>query len=813
MLAKFLIVCGGSGEYLLGQRRIAGIRGELQVDVSGEIARTTDRIKRGANDPNSRTVAADAGGASVKQHLNLIDEIAKQRGWNQKAKDHAHFVSDYFVEELPLVDGMAQSPAIGGLAISHPDVHSQLIGAIEGLLQGVANGSELEFWIVASTSGGTGAGIHRLVAEAINEVVQDQPFGSLKIKFIIIGPSTYKTIAGDRSAVSTFLGLAADAVLVDELTRKFPIKPASIFWYYIDVPDYGSGDPSRKPRGEIIATISRALMLQELVRDLDAAKVNVNTVLFRAGYWGKEYDEDVRYKAALDGFTTKIDQFIRPASDPFSDPFTRPGMEPKFKVNSGLQSVLDSVGKTDYLVERIEAMKGISRQSMPKQFGDLDNYLQSCEREVADFLDRQNIDYKKLSPTPPPPKYEFTPLAKGSEPNVEEPITFESQTETGNIGTPQWFKDVEVSQSVDAWVKRLLGVRRLVEDQKRKSRVEWYTPDGLLTKLFAANDLCAKAFRLSNFKNTDVIAGALVKSIGEYITLLVQVRILYDQYQRARQLLNNEMARLDAVRKYADHELGKYSSANTDGAPIVVANLDDILDRVRTVSWLELAYEQFEAKDTRGFKNVILDGVVGLTEKGLQAVLGLGARATTNLIQTELMQCGNMRDPNGNPLQALYFSGRDPINEAKAALFYRLLPKLELGYKLDEPSGSIISYKFPPVGVLGLRILALEGVAIAKPRDLITTHAWLIKPFAAIVKEKLKDASWKNPARGDDSSRLEIATLAVIGDPLSSEVLKAAGLNTDEIKELSELLYVRTFSKDIMKQAAAVTPPRTKSRP
>jgi hypothetical protein len=46
MVNRFLIVCGGSGSRLLGQRRVLDVNGELHMDVSSE-------IKARSEDPNS----------------------------------------------------------------------------------------------------------------------------------------------------------------------------------------------------------------------------------------------------------------------------------------------------------------------------------------------------------------------------------------------------------------------------------------------------------------------------------------------------------------------------------------------------------------------------------------------------------------------------------------------------------------------------------------------------------------------------------------------------------------------------------------
>jgi hypothetical protein len=789
MTAKFMIACGGSGVYVLGQRRTLGLRGEMQIDVKKEIESTTQKLAQ-MNDPYFFQVRADIAATNVKALFEAIPEIAKNRGWDKHIKDHALFISENWIKNAALVDGLAQSPAIGGLAIQHPKAQDELRNGIENMLKPIDAGQDLEFWIISSTAGGTGEGIHRAVAEKIIEVVQSKNYNSLKIKFIRIGTSTYQKITGDRGAVSTFFGLAADSIFENEMGRKYQGKAATINWFYVDFPDYGEGDDAKAVRGPVIELGAKALMLDELANDLDKLGVNANIIICRVGFWGKVFADADLYAAALRGLLQKLEQFIRPNDNEL----TPDGMEPRFS-SGGLDSKIVLLSKEEILIERLDTGWQFGSSKIPEDFNNLDQFLKESENDIAKLLNEESFSYRGFNPIS---QYSLSYIKE----NAPQEVKFESSSQAENIGSIKWFDTVQRAQSVRAWSLKLLGIRWLVkpETTTRRSKLIWYTENGLLAQLFKAYDNCLKVIHTRWYKNTSILARELDGKLRVYIPLLVQVRILFDELENSLKLLNSSVAEADKMVRYAKERLKYLDSEPDEAAPIVVASLKEELDALTNTTWFKLIYDEVIQTRPESFRREVLRGAVGLTKRGLKDVLGIGISANSESIKTELREnVGRMHLPdNETEVKALWFGGRDPRQKGKNKFFFRMLPKLEEGFDLGFTKEGDLSLVYPKLGILGLKVLALEGVTIAEQTDAITTHAWLAESYTGPVKKLL--ANWSPHVRGKASSRLQIATSTVVGDPLSEEVLLGAGLDANEISRLKDYLYIKSFVNEISKE-------------
>ena len=159
MANKFLIVCGGSGVCLLGQRRVLGVNAELQIDVSKECIPTKD--------PQSLRVMLDRPVGTIP--LLLLEMKSKIVKGSAHPRDvaHANFVARHMVAGGDLIDGLAQSPVIGGGTIRYPDneadLREKLSTMITQFAQNIGPANPLDVWIISSTAGGTGEGSHRFV--------------------------------------------------------------------------------------------------------------------------------------------------------------------------------------------------------------------------------------------------------------------------------------------------------------------------------------------------------------------------------------------------------------------------------------------------------------------------------------------------------------------------------------------------------------------------------------------------------------------------------------------------------------------------
>ena len=192
-MPKFLVVCGGSGVGLLGQSKITGVDGELQLDVTDEIS----------YDANDSFVTLDD---TAKTAYVLFDKLHKRWGnapsISEANRNHIKFLYKNYRSGTSTKEGLRQSPAIGGGIIRMKQNEDRLVAKITDLFAGAkTDGNEEvnEFWIISSTAGGTGEGIHRYVGEVIMRFCQaNKATLSCVLNFIRIGPGTYASIDVQR---------------------------------------------------------------------------------------------------------------------------------------------------------------------------------------------------------------------------------------------------------------------------------------------------------------------------------------------------------------------------------------------------------------------------------------------------------------------------------------------------------------------------------------------------------------------------------------------------------------------------------------
>jgi hypothetical protein len=197
------------------------------------------------------------------------------------------------------------------------------------------------------------------------------------------------------------------------------------------------------------------------------------------------------------------------------------------------------------------------------------------------------------------------------------------------------------------------------------------------------------------------------------------------------------------------------------------------------------------------FKTVVLKGAAGLSISGLRGVLDLPPTADPLLIQKTLKErMGHMKTTTGVEYEAQWWQAAPPIG-VTMEYNYRILPRLEPG--LEEHLRSLfsrehtLSYIFTETGVIGLHILAFQGVSLntLPGPDTISTYVYLIRPLVRNVQTYLHLRS-DNPI-DLRTRKVEIASAGVIGDPLDRRVLVEAGLNTKEIEEIGELYEFLEF--------------------
>ncbi len=250
---RYLIVAGGTGKGLLGKRDALNFRHEWQLDVAsekfnGEPAHTTfvalDTFIGTTAELAHYYKTRHASGARNHQHAS---PYLSTRLESQAVKNH----SALYWKNVPtamLKFGLAQEPATGAGAARYPENENNLRALLAPITEDVGTDTTVDVWIVSSTAGGTGQGIHRYIGALVADIVSTTNT-TLHLHFVQIGQETYEK-AGDRCTLNTFMGVAADVAfsfLVKDINRS--AVPA---WYYLDLQDVGLGDSAKKLRAELV---------------------------------------------------------------------------------------------------------------------------------------------------------------------------------------------------------------------------------------------------------------------------------------------------------------------------------------------------------------------------------------------------------------------------------------------------------------------------------------------------------------------------------------------------------------------------------
>jgi len=783
---KFLIICGGSGSKLLGQRQVLGVNGELHVDVSSQ-------VKDRAEDPRSLVVKLDENVDTVHDlfldlEKRISSPLADQADRSSYIAthithpadvEHAKFLIERFPNRGPLRDGLAQSPAVGGIAIRHEKnasaLRSQLQKIATQLSANVGPQNPPDVWIVSSTAGGTGEGIHRFVAATLADTLGKTFSTSLNLSFIRVGALTFRSVHPEITALNTFFGVAADAAFELKFKEDFP--GISINWFYVDLPDTGITSRGTQARNEIIEMAAKAIMLDELAEDMDqllSHNRGMRMVVVRVGYWGKDFGESVKYYHTLQELAVKLDELIEPD---YKSTFIKDKLPPDFRNTDTLKNVVRQVQDSKNLLEQMQAGWKFPRYRAGGPVGDakfrelMEEWKQAVHpltapREVGSF----GIKYTTIE----------TVTVEGQQKTEEMPLQVPA-IPTENTYDKNWVRSINDAHRVNAWCAALLE-----------------GPEGLKAKLLGLAQACSDAQHGFNpFKGNLNRARDLAGNLGNFLITLEQVNHLIGLQADVERLLDahlkNPKDLQQIVKKQRD--IAKAGQSSAGASPVKAADLADPLDRLTNESWLCLLYRAAQQGRMDVFKREVLRGATGLTREGLVEVLNSGGKpedtlpsnAEAVLIKNKLRErMGRMIDAEGREWEAQWWQAMPPKG-VQMEYLYRILPHLgsELLAQMEQQheEDSNIRCIFTGPGVIGLYVLAFEGVSLNTfpGSDTTTTPAYLMRPLIPMVRKVLVE--WQDtPQKNKPSGQFEIASAGTIGEPLYYNAMESAGLKPKEIE-------------------------------
>jgi len=806
MTMRILIVCGGSGVNLLGQRNVLGVNAELQIDASQEIRIRQQR----ATDPFSQFVELDR---NVGTTGFLFQEMKKrlrpkspspattqkrsrpgvspsgttiylQEDMSQEADiRHFLFLVDHSPANVPLERGLAQSPAIGGLTIRHPlnrDALERALGEI-ATQHSIGPENPVEAWIVSSTAGGTGEGIHRFVGAFLADFVWRRYAGtSLTLNFIRVGQLTYRTVNLRQTALNTFFGVAADAAFALKMPQDFPSVVTQ--WFYVDLPDVGTGERSIPVRAQLVELAAKAVMLEELQDDLQKLLVNnrgIPMVLTRTGYWGKDFGEQRKYYETLRQLREKLRALLEP--DYERKYIGTEGRRPEFRAGKNLKDWMGRAGEARLVLRRKEGGWQFPRYRLrgyPQNLDEVREVVEEWKRAIAGLVgeDWEEVQAEWL--------VERARMEEGEERREMVPLRVAGIGET-KFGEEEWFQRINEAHEARAWAWHLLGCDLEKGEPRRGGLIE-----RLLKK---AQGISASLHGVNPLKGSEARARDAAGLLSEFVGLLAQVDLLLRLEDEARRLLEGELSGAREVLEVADSEFEVARKAVGGGGmaeAVRAADLSDPLEQVTKATWLQLLRDAARRGDREVFRKEVLRGATGLTEAGLREVLGLRPQATIADAHLEMAsRMGRMYDPDGNPYEAPWWAATSatPTMEYEYRILPWLSPELQAVFqRYTESQPTRFRYIFTKMGRIGLYVLAFGGVSLTKRAgDTVSMLAFLIRPFVPQLREAL--AEWRErPIPNEPSGQLRIVSAGVGGEPLYLRALREAGLSDEEIEKIGE---------------------------
>jgi len=539
-----LIVCGGSGANLLGQRDALGVHAELQIDVGREIRARA----KPTGDSYSQFVELDRGVGTV----GLLFQEA--RGWIAKEGSqrshgsiyirtkfehhpdiqHLQFLSNQLSSTLSLERGLAQFPALGGLVIRHSQNRAALEQALERMTAPLGVGPEnpIEAWIVSSTAGGVGGGVHRFTGAFLADFVRRRYVGTpVRLHFIRIGPSTYLSVNPRQGALNTFLGVAADAAFALQISQDFP--EATTCWFYIDFPDVGIGERRASLQAQMIEMAAKVMMWEKIEADLQgllAYNQGIPFVVAQIGYCGKEFSEQWKYYEALRQLRERLQELV----EPDYQKYIGEGMQKPQFVTTRLEEWVKQVSDEQYILQRMESGWQFPRYRIkyPQEFSEVQALVKGWRSAVEALVGRR---WEEL-------QGEWViKSASGKESlHVAEPGE-------APFGTEVWFRQVEEAHRARAWVRHLLGYD-LKTGQLRKG-------ENLLGRLLVTAQRVSSILNGFNpLKKREKRAQEVREPIIEFIQTLAQVDALLNLEVRAHRFLQEETVPVRHILEVADAE-------------------------------------------------------------------------------------------------------------------------------------------------------------------------------------------------------------------------------------------------------------------
>ena len=829
MPIRFLIVVGGTGKGLLGQTRALGFKQEWQLDVA------TER-KPLENAEFTKFVALDQHVVSVPVLANYYQTLLANADNPEVQAEPAPYLdhglstaasrrhAKYYWRNVPaalLRFGLAQSPATGSATVRYPATRHTLREAF-GPIRHAAGEQGVEVWIVSSTAGGTGQGVHRFVGAMIAQLLEDSDC-PVALNFIQVGQTTYTT-AGEQTKTNTFLGVAAD-VAFHHLAEKINKRAVANF-YYLDLPDVGNGGDANAIRQQIVEMSIKTLMLEDMNEDLTKLTINrsgLRFVLARTGFWGRDYSQDAKYQQSITALLAKLKALISEGAEFDQNAATilresnAQNTSPAFDTTSpDYQRALESVQQVNTIqawlnnnMVPIPAI-GIKTKVLPlskdwsdatkRDYAALRAQWTTCFETGFGFV-VENLG-AKFTHTKVSRNYGVAEAVPVNQTTIV-PLAAIAAPEQDQLNQP-WLDAINDLHKVRVWCRCLL------EGQTYAELVSGARYDFLVE---AQNAAAAVApWWIGNRKKAESLKAILPRLLNS----LAMVTFLEKELSAAENLLTAALTTPKAISHYGQQQLialgTGVATAPAGQAVIFTAGLADEVDNNSHHTWLKVLERAVQHNSPTEFHQAVLVGAVGLTQQGLAQVLDLPPNADQFQILARLRgEPANNQDQavsmiRGISRASIWWQRTQPPGIPDDAQYhYRILPKLEPGLfntiknniGSDTNTGGRIKTLEEKFGRTGLYVMTFHGVSLNNVfGDVKATPTYML----GLLKQYMVNLmhNWyadETQIAGNNSANYRIAAASAIGEPLDLPALIQAELPLEHILKLATYFPMHSKSR------------------
>ena len=810
MSTRFLIVIGGTGKGLLGQTAALGVAQEWQLDVTTEKHRLRNPTRTHFVALDQHVGAVPVLAAHYLNLLGLPNNIDANRPApyldnglsTAAARRHANFYWNNVPAAL-LMYGLAQAPATGSATARYPATYNTLWQAFTPMVH-EAGMDGAEVWIVSSTAGGTGQGIHRFVGALIAQLFTTVDT-NVALNFVQVGQTTFAAV-GEQTKTNTFLGVAAD-VAFHHLAQTINHRVVPNF-FYLDLPNVGAGGNADLVRQQIVQMSVKTLMLQEMHEDLTQLLINrhgLRFVIARTGFWGRDYDLNSRYRQSLKAMQSQLNKLLLEEPEFLAKAtlvIAGPDPAPIFNSTTvACQEALDQLRDAQKIQHALTAGTRPPAFRLPAVPPPLYRDWNPGTKTIYDtLLDQWKTFFEQafnITATHLGANFTYNRLTHApGEATVGAPVPLTTATAPAQaLLNDAWLSAVNDMQKVRIWCHCLLNGHPTTEFAIG-ARTEF------LMQAQKAYEIDKRWWWGNNRK-----AQELKSILPELLTLLIKVTYLETELQAAETRLETALATARDIKDYAAQQLRARGTAHATAhhTPDVIftAGLAEVTDQTTNETWLKKLEIAVLHNNDAEFQRAVLAGAVGLTQPGLAQVLDLPPAADINQIINRLQ--AEPADTLGDAIDLEHGVRRKPIwwqhSQASgipndAQYHYRILPKLEPGIFQDITQGigndtatglpiKTIEERF---GRTGLYALTFHGISLNQVcGDVRSAPAYLLGSFRQYISNLM--TTWFQDEvliAGNPSANYKLAAASAIGEPLDLPALMAAKLTVDQVKILAK---------------------------